>query len=872
MPSRTTKFPEKAKPIKKKFDQTLKTLAKDIKAKPGEKPAQFKIDKYLAKIEEKKKAKAFERRPAAEVWKRPEKQPFKKKPAAEVWKRPEKKIGGKKAGEKPAKKIKGNAAAKKGVKWSEKIMAMPKKKGDEATLSIPKKIAFLPSALTGAEKAGKGVAPAGKKGKKAKRIKLSKLKPAELETLLGGEPGLAGKSVSELKKLSTKEIKAALKKESIKRKARGWFGDALQHRRAALKGWQRRKKIVLHKLKKKGKRRKLNVKDRARKKVLYSEAREYKVKLADVEKQISSLKKIGVKKKKESKALVKKIRKAGVKIPKSEIVGKPKKRSRIKDMKDVAEIAEAMKSVADEVAAATIGRKDQSMSEAQTFSIEDQIKSQQTMIKDLELAFYKRRVGFSQFREKMFEYQSKLSQLRIQRKLLEKKKILKPEPTKPREIAGRITPEGVRKLGAIASRGPGFGNFLGKKTSNLIEKIGKQRFGGRPPITGETPTPGKVAGAKAPAEKAAEAKKTTTDAKTAKEKKVGETKAPAEKAKAVGAKEKEVEVAKEKEIEEKKTEAQDKAAMEKAAEAKKAVEEKKARAKKAVVEEKTKVAEEKKVARKEKARAKKQEKAATKRAAAVTKEATAKRGPEPRVTERIIERPAVGSRETRGFKKLPEKFVDNIKKKVFERAGGKDPESEPEKKKDEEKKLNEIIKQKALEGHLSKKSINKVEKKLDGLMKKYHIPANAISNRVNSMSGDKLIHDFQKLINLIEEKKGQSTQELLKPFDVSIGLTSKKREKIIGKEKEIKKIRIETTFDRVLSLVQVKGSVKLNDVANQLGMKKKEVQECAEILENNHLIKLIYPAIGSVRLVYPGYLKWKDEQKKQKKKAKKGRK
>jgi hypothetical protein len=786
-------MPKKGGPVEKKFDQTLKALAKEIGAKPGDKSKALKIEKYFAKVEEQKKG-------------------FKRRSASEVWKRSGKKEKGKKA------------AAKEGGKWTEKKWAEAKTK-----LAISKKVAFLPSALKGVGKsvreAGKKAVPVGKKGKakpagkakKSRKIKLAKLKPAELKRLLGEKPSIARKSIAELKKLSTQEIRTALKKERIKRKARGWFGDALKHRRAALKGWEIRKRLSLHKLKKRARKRKLSARDKARKKQLHSEAREYKVKLADVEKQIRSLKRIGAKKKKETKALAKKIKKAGVKIPKAEIEGKPKGRSRIKDMRDVAEIAEAMKSVADEVAAATLGRKDQSLSEAQTLSIEDQIKSQERLIRDLELAFYKRRIGFNQFREKMFEYQSKLSQLRIQKKLLEKK-MLKPEPVKIDEVKVKITPKAVRKLNEIVDRGPGFSDYLGKKTSQLMEKLGEQKLRPREEKA-------RLAEDRKAAEKAREEEKRA---------------AVEEKARAT---------------EEKKAAVEEKARERKeAAEAKK---EEKARAKREAAEARKAIREERAVAKREAAEAKKDRAVAEKAA----------REAKPKVVERIIDRRPT---EIRGFKKLPEKFVEDIKKKVFEREG-KEPLGKKSEKA-EEKKLSQAVMQKGMEGHLSKDSIDKVEKKLESLMKKYHIPADAISNRINSLNSDKLVQDFQKLINLIEEKKGRSTSELLKPFDVSISLTSKKREKIIGKEKEIKKIKIETTFDRVLNLVQVKGSVKISDVAKELGMKKKEVQECAEILESSQLIKLIYPAIGSVRLVYPGYLKWKEEQKKQKRMAKRRRK
>lgn len=738
--------------VGKKFDTALKALAGEMEGRGKGKP--LKIDKYIEKLEEEKsrKGKGIGKEPPYEKWKKAKRKEEKKgragqrKGAMPLMKRPE-----------PSKKVSFLPSALSGMGAGVRTALGGKGGGKEKP---GKKVLLLPEKATGREKA-----KVSKKGG-VKPVRLAKLKKAELEKILGKKSELVKKSVAELKKLGPERVKEELKKEQIKSKARGWFGESLKHRKAALKGWHFRRKVALHKLNKKARKGKLGAKSRARKKTLLTEVRAYKKKLSDVEKQIRSLKKIDKSKKKESKRLAKKMKKAGIRIPKGAIKVRGRKISRIKDMRDVAEIAEAMKSVADEVAAATLGRKAQILSQEESLSIDDQIKAQERLIKELEMAFYKRRVGFNQFREKMFEYQSKLSQLRIQKKLLEKRGIKTGEPPQTKELKVGVTPRAVRKLGELVEGRQGFQESLEKRASQLMKKLGEQRIGRE---------------------------------EEARKKKEEERKA-----------------------EEKREEAKRKAEEERRREAGRKAEEEKKKA--------------------EKARQKPVE---------VT------------VTERHV-----GAAQVKGLKKLPDEFVEDIRRKVSERIGEKAPET----KKAEEKEVVEAIRHKGMEGNLSKKSLQKVEKKIEGLMKKYNIPASVISRSVNSLRGDRLVQDFQKLIELIEEKKEDSTSELIKPFDVSSSLTSKKAEKIVGKEKEIKKIRIETAFDRLLNLVQMKGDVKLGEAASELGMSKREVQECAEILESNKLIKLVYPAIGSVRLVYPGYLKWKAEQKKEEMKARKEKK
>jgi len=157
------------------------------------------------------------------------------------------------------------------------------------------------------------------------------------------------------------------------------------------------------------------------------------------------------------------------------------------------------------------------------------------------------------------------------------------------------------------------------------------------------------------------------------------------------------------------------------------------------------------------------------------------------------------------------------------------------------------------------------------LLEKYRIPEKQIAAQIHSLDSSRLVSDFHKLIGLIEEKEGR--REMIRPapgFDTAMAITPhRKKEKIVGVEREIIKAQIETEFDRLLNLIKVKGVIGADEAARQLGMNKTQVKEYAEVLESSRLLKIVYPPIGTMKLAYPGYLKWVEEQKEKKKKEKK---
>ena len=132
-------------------------------------------------------------------------------------------------------------------------------------------------------------------------------------------------------------------------------------------------------------------------------------------------------------------------------------------------------------------------------------------------------------------------------------------------------------------------------------------------------------------------------------------------------------------------------------------------------------------------------------------------------------------------------------------------------------------------------------------MKKYNIPSEEIESKVEGMETAKLIDSFNKLISLLElEKKAE--QELNRVYRIptvtGFKESAKKVEEIKGIATELKKHRIITDFDRVLTLVDDEGRISIGEAAKRLEISKKRVEECAEILEKDKLIEISYPPIG----------------------------
>ena len=745
---------EKAAPKSVETKSFAESLYNQEKSKEKtQKSEETGIEKYMKKVDQKKQSQAKTKKMTEK-----KKQPVSGQPAEKSKaKAPQ---AGKGKATKPLPKAASKDRAKKPV--------------------ISKKVALMP-------KAGQGQAQ--------KSNAVGDIEKKVMEEIASKKPSLAKKSVQEIKKLSKsqveKEAQEEIEAEDKEKRARGWYGDVLKHQRAALHGWHMRKRLKLYKLRKKKRKKKITTKEKRQMKKLLSEEKDIKLKISELEKKITALGKISSTRSKEAKALQKKVGAAGIKIPKVPLKKLKKSKEEFEKRSEFVELVKAMQNVADQMAIATAKKQLADTTWKDALTIEDEIKTQQQLIKNLELGFYKRRVDFNQFKEKMFELQSKMSELKIKKKLTD-------------ERMARLPPDIREEMEKAKRTGVAPSTSLTARATKALELMAKDS---------------------APRQSKQEFEQKTVEA---------------------------LQKLTEKQAEKAVEKSHDKRFAQRTADALQKIAEKLGTSHRKHPE-----PEEHKQAKKK----------------------PAEKAPAPQA-DKIEKAPASGAgkgettkEETRGLSpgppKLSPKLVDQIKEKVSkkesEKSRGLAPSPAPN--------IDTAIKEKARGSSASPSEIADIEKKLTTLLKQYNIPEKAVASHIQSLDSNRLVNDFQKLISLIETKKENATAELIKPapgFDINTGIIAKKKEKIVGTEREIRKAKIETSFDRVLNLVQVKGIISLNDAANQLGMGKKEVQECAEILERSRLIKLSYPPIGSVKLIYPAYLKWKENEKKRKAEAKKG--
>ncbi len=826
-----------------------------------------RMEKYISKIEEKqaekKKVETFEK--LLEEKRIEEKQKERKK--VEKF---EKLLEEKRIAEEKKKRF----VKKAGKAIPKKISKTVKKKKEKKEYGVSKKISFMPKVKK--KKAAKE--------KKTNAVPLTKVKQEEAErektvkAFFKEEPSIAKKSVEEIKKLTPKQIKKEVNNEKIEKKARGWYGDSLKHKKAAVSGWRLRKKIKLHQLKKKEKTKPLTAKEKKAKKKLIYEDRELRLKVQELDQKIKSLKKISKKKNKESKDFEKKIKAVGIKISKGEIKGVEKVEVAPTRKEDMRQVVGVMKKIASEMAMAassqkfpTIGKKDA------TAPIEDLIKAREKLIKNLERAFYKRKIDFNQFREKMFDYQSKLTELKINKKMRderianmspEERQLMKEQAAGKKKITGvgltQKTAEALEKMTTEKQK-----KGLEEKTAEAIKKLSEK----------ETERGGRETEEKKFVKKTASAlEKIATKLGSVREKPY----------RATGR----IPTAKSKEIVSKARPVQPQTIYTGP------VYVGPGQAPRAPITTRPTIVK----GRNKKKGAKAQpmqrappytgqgysgqvqpypappayvptagKKVKGKRTMiGVTPQATAE---QETAYQRQFEHP---ERRMKGMPKPAADFYDKepVRKKGFL---GKLKERVAYGKKPVAKEVNRAVREKISDAStsISKKQVDEVEQKLSNLVKKYNIPKQTMEAHIKTLDSNRLLSDFHKLINLIETKKGLKTNGIIKPatgFDINAGVISKKKERLVGKEKEIRRARIETSFDRVLTLVQLKGIINVKDAAQQLGMKKKELQDCAEILERSNLIKLNYPPIGPIKLIYPDYLKWKIAEKKKKREMKKKKK
>ncbi len=178
---------------------------------------------------------------------------------------------------------------------------------------------------------------------------------------------------------------------------------------------------------------------------------------------------------------------------------------------------------------------------------------------------------------------------------------------------------------------------------------------------------------------------------------------------------------------------------------------------------------------------------------------------------------------------------------------------------------------------ISHEHVKEIEKHVRGFIKKYDISLEEIEKDVEKLDKEKILRDFHKLIGVLEiarEAKridAESRETPAKPIVEKKGKKATPKATVAAKKnkqslqaiaKEIQKYKIVTDFDRLLNMVQEKGSVNSDQAMKELGIKEDDFVELVEILEKNGLVKVIYPPIGKMRIEAAGGNAAKSKEKK----------
>lgn len=95
------------------------------------------------------------------------------------------------------------------------------------------------------------------------------------------------------------------------------------------------------------------------------------------------------------------------------------------------------------------------------------------------------------------------------------------------------------------------------------------------------------------------------------------------------------------------------------------------------------------------------------------------------------------------------------------------------------------------------------------------------------------------------------------------------QQKILEIIDEIKKHRILTDFDRVYEMVLEQKKISSAEIAKKLGISKQRTEECAQILEEDKLVEIVFQTIGDEIIQVPEYKPAKPLPKPETKKVKK---
>lgn len=166
-------------------------------------------------------------------------------------------------------------------------------------------------------------------------------------------------------------------------------------------------------------------------------------------------------------------------------------------------------------------------------------------------------------------------------------------------------------------------------------------------------------------------------------------------------------------------------------------------------------------------------------------------------------------------------------------------------------------------GKIDDKKLRELESRIDNLVSKYNIHPSEIEKEVAEIDTKKLLGSYDKLVSLLEleyrTKLAESTSapdfgtSTIKEFTKE-GISKSIKNEVRGVAINLKKHRIITDFDRLFSLITSEGRVRLDIAAKKLEMDKGAVLNCAEVLEDDCLVNIVYPTIGDPFIVLKDYV------------------
>lgn len=112
------------------------------------------------------------------------------------------------------------------------------------------------------------------------------------------------------------------------------------------------------------------------------------------------------------------------------------------------------------------------------------------------------------------------------------------------------------------------------------------------------------------------------------------------------------------------------------------------------------------------------------------------------------------------------------------------------------------------------------------------------------------IHEVNYLMNkydiarvfVVDEKR--QVIGIVTRADVVRGISKEMTSRMAEKEREIEKTELETAVDKILELVDRKGSVSVDQVSKLTGLSVTKVDEWGQVLEKHKLIEVQYPPVG----------------------------